>query len=351
VRLLVWQWGKRGAGPRIATEVAKSLNQLCGVEALLSLSERAEIMRVAGSQQCDLPVPTYDGWIGFGSRLASIPWLAPRLAARLAPLGLEGAICAMPGPLDLLMAAALRRLHLPFTVVVHDADAHLGDGQPLEMMLQRHLIRRAKVVVTLTRHVGDRLAAQGLVTGRRLFVGGLPPLVFGPLPPPPRVHGGRLRLLFFGRLLPYKGLDLLAAGLTRLGPDHDLDVRVVGHGPESGTLDALRQLPRVQVENRWVAEDEIAELLAWSDALVLPYREASQSGVAAAGLAAGRWVLATRVGGLSEQLAGEPMAMLCEPAADYLAEAMTRLANLPTPDTSRDPASQWREFAASLATF
>ena len=46
------------------------------------------------------------------------------------------------------------------------------------------------------------------------------------------------------------------------------------------------------------ADDEIGAIIAWSDALVLPYREASQSGAAAAAIAARRFVVATRVGSL-----------------------------------------------------
>jgi glycosyltransferase involved in cell wall biosynthesis len=91
----------------------------------------------------------------------------------------------------------------------------------------------------------------------------------------------------------------------------------------------LQALPGVTVENRWVLEDEVGDLLGWSDALVLPYREASQSGVAAAALAAGRRVLATRVGGLEEQLAGAPGAILCEPDAESLLAGLRRLLDRP----------------------
>ena len=42
------------------------------------------------------------------------------LVRRVRELRPDLAICAQPGPLDLLMAAALRRLHVPFVVVVHD---------------------------------------------------------------------------------------------------------------------------------------------------------------------------------------------------------------------------------------
>ena len=126
-------------------------------------------------------------------------------------------------------------------------------------------------------------------------------------------------MLNFGRLLPYKGLDLLADALHLLGPRADMEVRVVGQGPESAALTALRALPGVTVENRWVPEGDVGALLAWSDIVVLPYREASQSGVAAAAIAAGRRVVATRVGGVVEQLRDEPFATLC--AADSLSLA------------------------------
>ena len=40
-------------------------------------------------------------------------------------------------------------------------------------------------------------------------------------------------------------------------------------------------MPGVTVERRWFGDEELPDLLGWADALVLPYREASQSGVAA----------------------------------------------------------------------
>ncbi len=82
----------------------------------------------------------------------------------------------------------------------------------------------------------------------------------------------------------------------------DWELRVVGSGPESDALAALRSTPGVTVENRWVPDEEVAALIAWADAVVLPYVEASQSGVAPGAIAAGRIVVATRVGGLTEQL-------------------------------------------------
>ncbi len=210
-----------------------------------------------------------------------------------------------------MCVAALHRAGVPAAVIVHDAEAHPGDGFPLLMTLQRQLIRRADVVVTLSSHVAEQLRARRLIGARaKLIVAAHPPFDFGPVPPA-FGHADGVRLLSFGRLLPYKGLDLLAEALRLLGPRPGLEVRVVGQGPESDTLRALRAQPGVTVENRWVAEAEIASLLGWADAVVLSYREASQSGVVAAALAAGRRVICTRVGGLIEQLAATSLWRCC----------------------------------------
>jgi glycosyltransferase involved in cell wall biosynthesis len=351
MKILVWQWGRFGAGPRFATCLAEGLAGVDGVSVALSLARGAEILRSDAPPQCDLPVATYDGIAGLAARIALAPIIVRRLIRRIRALRPDIAVCALPGPLDLLMAAALRRSGIPFVVVIHDAELHPGDGFPLQMWLQRKLCRRATAVAALTTHVGQRILQQRLAGTRQALLRlRHPPMPYAVMP---RHHaaGDTFRLLSFGRLLPYKGLGLLAECLDRLNPRAGLVVRVVGSGPESPELDALRALSGVTVENRWVPENEVGNLLSWADAVVLPYREASQSGVAAAALAAGRHVVATNVGGLAEQLADEPLAILCDPEAGSLANGLRRL--LDTPPEARGAATgsagaAWRELGQSL---
>jgi glycosyltransferase involved in cell wall biosynthesis len=351
VRVLVWQWGRRGAGPRFGAELAESLRALSGETAVLSLSRQAELLSGPTPPVCELPVATYDGPASFLVRCALAPFQVGSLAKSLRSLEPDVAICAMPGPLDLLMAAALRRIGVPFLVIVHDADLHPGDGLPFQMSLQHSLMRRADGLIALSTHVRDRLLTDGRTRADRLILSSHPPRSFGPPPPPAMAHDGPVRLLSFGRLLPYKGLDLLVDALRLLGPRDDFVVRVVGQGPESVELSTLRALPGVSVENRWVPEGEIADLLAWSDAMVLSHREASQSGGAAAAIAAQRWVVATCVGGLAEQLANEPLARLCDPTSASLAAALGALlderpATPPRPKV--DTAAAWHAMAEKL---
>ncbi len=358
LRLLVWQWGRRGAGPRFALELARALDAVPQTRAFLSLSRQAELLQGHAAPNCDLPFDTYVGWAGFARRLATLVFDLPALIRDIRTLSPDLAICAMPGPIDLVMAWALRRLGIPFVVLVHDADVHPGDGLPLQMTLQRALVERACAVVALSSHVADRLRVQGMEQARALLTASHPPFTFGSPPAEPRTHGGPLRLLFFGRLLPYKGLDLFADALCLLGPDAGPDigpdigveVRVAGLGPESDTLARLRSIPGVTVENRWIAETEIPALLAWSDALVLAHREASQSGVAAIAIAARRWLVATDVGGLGEQLQHHSMARLCAPTAEGLAAAIRSLITDPPDDEGDqiDPQAAWATMATRL---
>lgn len=348
--MLIWQWGRRGAGPRYAAELARAFGPVPDTTALLSLSTRAELLQTREPPPCALPVPTYSDLPGFVGRVMTAPVLVAHLARWIRRERVDVAMCAMPAALDLLMAAALRWADVPYAVVVHEADLHPGDRFASQMRLQRWLVRGAHTVFALSTHVGDRLREQHLVSGKPLLQVSLPPFHYGTDLPAPGAHGGKLRLLSFGRLLPYKGLDILADGLALLGTPADLEVRVVGSGPESAELDRLRALPNVVVENRWAQEEEIGHLLGWADALVLSHREASQSGVAAAAIAARRWIIATRVGGLAEQLGRERRALLCEPDPASLADAIRILLDgdrtLPADDAAADAA--WPGIARGM---
>ena len=86
------------------------------------------------------------------------------------------------------------------------------------------------------------------------------------------------RLLFFGRIHEYKGLDLLAQAYALLGERFSVTLRVVGEGHVEA-LKKLAALPGVTIEQGWVPDTKITSVFSQADIIVLPYIEASQSGV------------------------------------------------------------------------
>ena len=306
-------------------------------------------MQGSSAPRCEMPVRTYRGMASFLFRLVTAPLALPFLLLRLRRIAPDLAICAMPGPLDVLMAVALRLLGTRLVVVVHDADAHPGDGFPGQMLLQRALCWFANGLAVLCGHVGTRLRQQGLAgTGRRALIR---------FKHPP--FGFRFAGVGAGRRAAPAAVFRPFAAIQRAGPAGRGFGRFAGgcrdcgagggQRAESAALDALRACRGVTVENRWVPESEIGALLAWSEAVILPYREASQSGVAAAALAAGRPVIATNVGGLAEQLSAASQAVLCDPDPGSLMQGIRRWLESPSEiPMPTDATTAWRHAGSDL---
>jgi glycosyltransferase involved in cell wall biosynthesis len=352
MKALVWHWGRRGAGPIFAARLAEAIAGLPGQEAELSLPETAEMLQALEAPPCAWAEPTYESRLGYIWQRLLTPVVGARTRRHLRALQPDIAICAMPALLDGRMLAGLRALGIPYAVLVHDATAHPGDALSFHALDQRQALRGARHLFCLSSHVEGELRRQGFGTGEQ----GLTKLWHPPFsftaPLPAATAAPRPHVLHFGRLLPYKGLDLLADALALLGPARDFDLRICGEGPHSNTLARLAAMPGVKVENRWFSDSELPELLSWASALVLPYREASQSGVAALAIAAGRQVLATNVGGLPEQLGHLPGALLCAPEPEAIAAGlqtlMSRLRAAPMLEETAVPGVGWGDFAAAM---
>jgi glycosyltransferase involved in cell wall biosynthesis len=95
---------------------------------------------------------------------------------------------------------------------------------------------------------------------------------------------------------------------------------VAGKGPE---LAAVPRHPRIEVVPGYVPETEVEALLARASLVVLPYLEASQSGVGSTAVGLGVPVVVSDAGGLSE-LASDPSFVAPAGEAQALADALLR---------------------------
>ena len=148
-----------------------------------------------------------------------------------------------------------------------------------------------------------------------------------PPPEPPRPESGRpLRLLLAGRLKRYKGLKLLAGALKQLD-DVPIALRVAGDAQDPSEIARLAEFSGVELDLGWKDERALIAHLDWADACILPYVEASQSGLAPLAFGRGRTVIATPVGGLPEQIRDGETGLLTESvSAAALAGSIRRLA-------------------------
>ncbi len=117
----------------------------------------------------------------------------------------------------------------------------------------------------------------------------------------PELHGAEGPvILFFGLLRPYKGLDTLLEAFRRID---GAELWIVGNPRME--VEPLRRLAaeaggRVRFLTRFVEDAEIPAIFRRADVVALPYRDGEHSGVLYTGLAFGKPLVLSAVGGFPE---------------------------------------------------
>jgi len=133
-------------------------------------------------------------------------------------------------------------------------------------------------------------------------------------------------ILFFGLLRPYKGIENLLAAFRRV---EGAELWIVGN-PRMDVR-PLRELAvaapgRVRLLTRFVEDAEIPAILRRADVLALPYLDAEHSGVLYTGLAFGKPMVLSAVGGFPEVADTGAAARLVPPGdVPALAAALSEL--------------------------
>lgn len=240
---------------------------------------------------------------------------------------------------DLATLLMAWRTQVPVTVTIHDVVAHPGDEKNMswrmDFLINRILMPRARKRNTQfvlhgaslrTDFLRDWKAAEDCV---HVVPHGI---LAGFVQPGESLEGTGVGdppgpALFFGRMLPYKGLDVFAAALPQVvAALPEARFLVAGRGP---SLDEVRNqlaaFEQVEIRDEYIQSEEVAELYRNASVNLAPYIEASQSGVIAAGYAFGVPSIASRVGALPEVVVHEENGLLVEPGnTDSFAKALIR---------------------------
>lgn len=125
-------------------------------------------------------------------------------------------------------------------------------------------------------------------------------------------------LLFFGLVRKYKGLMDLIEAMSYV-KTRDITCLVVGEFYEkrekyTQRIDRLRLGGRIRITDSYVPNEDVEPYFAAADAIVLPYRSATQSGIVQMAFRFGRPVISTAVGGLPEAVDDNRTGLLVPPA-------------------------------------
>jgi glycosyltransferase involved in cell wall biosynthesis len=306
LKIIIQYWGRRGAGPVLYSKIYQAFLSrkvgAVGYSGLWSLPEEG-----GGASQFLVAKPNLADKKNYWSFrfVLRVFYALFNYCKQLFFGEINYVFCVMISPFTPILCVLARLRGVPYFILGHDFRPHPGEDTFFSRALLFFSYYLSSGVVVLSQSVRQQflesswfrskpiaLASHGsLICQRRVQGGG-------------RILQGIPRILFVGRLKEYKGLDIFVDSVIELERGgKSFDARIVGSGKVSDiNLRKIESCENLSLIQGWLEEAEFVDHVDQADIVVLPYREASQSGVVGVAFPLGVPVVATPVGGLVEQI-------------------------------------------------
>jgi glycosyltransferase involved in cell wall biosynthesis len=301
--------GTRGGGPELLLQVSNSLSR-ANIQATVLVSKRNEKLNnviESGHEIIYFDAP---------NKRRSVPrWMFKlnkelnRLTEQVLELELESLIFLQPHYLDYFIVKKFSKLGKSITYTVHDFPPHLGEFFPPKLFT-RAIVRMVGSTITLNPESYELILKFNPKTIRCKL-----PKFVSRQPETPKT----IDVLFIGRIRKYKGLILLQSAFEILDTSR-YEIMVAG----SGKL-RTKFGPDITVKISWISHETLVNLVRQSKVLVLPYLEASQSGLVEIAKGVKTTIVVTPVPNLVSQVRDGGIAVVSEGfAPKQLASAIER---------------------------
>jgi glycosyltransferase involved in cell wall biosynthesis len=192
----------------------------------------------------------------------------------------------------------------PLVMTIHDPRHHLGDAgaHKTPQWIFDFGFRRADRVIVHGRQLEAIVGTELQICQEFIHV--IPHVILGDTPTDRPVEEEDHVILFFGRIWGYKGLEYLIRAeplITAKLPQ--ARIVIAGEGEDFARYRQLMIQPEhFEIYNEYVSPDKTAFLFQRASIVVLPYIEATQSGVIPVAYSFAKPVVATTVGSLPEMV-------------------------------------------------
>ncbi|MCU1242684.1 MAG: glycosyl transferase group 1 [Candidatus Acidoferrum typicum] len=216
----------------------------------------------------------------------------------------------------------------PLVCTVHDFRPHPGDklSQKTPFWVEMFVRRQADQLIVHSQHVQELMVQKSSRFRENISL--MPHIQIGQECSSAIVQEDEHLILFFGRIWEYKGLQYLICAEPLISARvPDVRIMIAGQGEDFSRYARMMVHPeRFIVHNEFISEERTAEFFRRASVVVLPYIEASQSGVIPLAYSAAKPVVATTVGGLPEMVEDGRTGYLVAPRdAANLADRLVRL--------------------------
>ncbi|MBE9600320.1 glycosyltransferase [Pedobacter sp. MC2016-24] len=313
-KVLIISLGRNGGLPNYASSIIKELE---GVEYDVLISKQA-----TANYGLDhtIVMSTYSGILSFLFRtLFYLPFkfmmLLPKMCREYNTLYLPyNHFWALP------FMILFRILGRKVVITIHDGILHEGENNKWLQLDSDLKIKLATDVIFLTVFVKNQVINR-MKANKRLHI--IPHGIYENEFVTIKEQHLSKNILFVGRIGKYKGVELLIDAASDILPDFD---QLIIAGKSLYPIVNRSTSESIKIKDKFLTDEEIGALLSWADILVIPYLEATQSGVITLGIYAELPMVCTKVGGLQEQLKSDECIWV-EPNKESLKTGLLSLLN------------------------
>ncbi len=181
--------------------------------------------------------------------------------------------------------------------VIHEVIPHEGDSQVRMVdLMNKAVVKLSDTIVLRNKTYIQAMVDRYKICAERVKYLELWRRYFSYTEP---VH--EKRVLFFGRINPYKGANNLLE-IVRLCPDVQFEVIGRVDRQTQDVVDQLAKETNVKLNNGYVTDEEMKLAFVGCDWVIVPYNSASQSGIIIDAYKYSRPVIAFAVGAIPEQV-------------------------------------------------
>jgi glycosyltransferase involved in cell wall biosynthesis len=223
-------------------------------------------------------------------------------------------------------------------VTVHDPKPHSGMGTTLKFKIQRN------VIWTLTKFknfsiavhsegIRNELISDGINADKIFYYKHGVLDIFSSQELDAKQYKFNKNILLFGMIRPNKGIGIVPAIARKLAVSHP-EAKIFIAGRMGGAevddpnwkaesqkfLDEAKQCSNIELDLRFIPDSEVEEYFNKCGTTLLPYKDATQSGVLMIAMPLKSLIIATKKGGLKEAISHKETGLLCEYELDDIYE-------------------------------
>ncbi|MCX7715407.1 MAG: glycosyltransferase family 4 protein [Clostridia bacterium] len=329
-KVLVNYIGRKGGGAVYAYEMTKSLiNNGCKVYAIIPSSiENLAKWKELNTEELIL-IETYTNYINYIINTVKFRlFQLPKLKKKFKDVVPDAVYVPMIQPWTRMVNSIFG--HSKKIVTVHDPKPHSGSSILFDMFCRKTAVEADDIVI-LSEAFRDYSIRHFKKDADHVHV--VPHGIFDYYKEVENDNKSfiydenKINFLFFGRITKYKGIHILAKAYEKMQNDN-VTLTIVGSGDFSEYAKEYEGLKNVRVINRWIEDDEVGSFFRGKNIVtVLPYIDATQSGVIPIAMEYRSLVIASNTGGLSEQVKhGETGYLFCAGDENALYETMKYVA-------------------------